>query len=66
MMILYDTAIHIVRETYENLGSKSLPRNSFTSVFIKVCHNMYKNIEIQLPGETPKKHHQSWGTDNRY
>ena len=29
----------IVRETYENLGTKLLPRNFFTNVFVKVCNN---------------------------
>ena len=30
----------IVRETYENLEIKLLPRNFFTNVFVKVCNDM--------------------------
>ena len=34
-----------VKETYENLPTKSLPNNFFTIMFIKVCNSMYyKNL----------------------
>ena len=31
----------VVRESSENLQTKSLPRNFFTNVFLKVSTNMY-------------------------
>ena len=30
----------IVRGSYENLGSKSLPNNFFTDMFVKACTNI--------------------------
>ena len=41
----------IVRETYENLPTKSLPNNFFTNMSVNVCNNGYKNVQIQLPWE---------------
>ena len=34
------TDCHVVRGSYENLGSKLLPNNFFTNMFVKVCTNI--------------------------
>ena len=39
----------LVRETYEYQRIKSLPNNFFINMFVKVCNNMFQNVQIQLP-----------------
>ena len=39
----------IVRESYEKNWSYGLPNEFFTIVFLKMSHNMYKNIAVQFP-----------------
>ena len=38
----------LVRERYENVQTKSLPKYFLTNMFVKVCNNMLWKVEIQL------------------